>query len=145
MDTPLIISLSALALSILSPFATAWLNGRNRLKEKRMDIAERQRIRDAEFFEQHRAEVIESFVRSAMRATQNVPKSSDDTLDFGAACGEIYLYLDPSYWPDIDKAIQMVQARDNAAARTVLLGICKRLSEEKVRQPHGSVPDDAHK
>lgn len=145
MDTPLIISLSALALSIISPFAAAWLNGHNRLKEKRLDIEERQRIRDDEFYQRHRAEVIEDFIRSAMRTTQNGPKSAEDVLTFGESCGEIYLYLDAKYWPDIDAIIANIQSRNLVGARNVLQQLCKALSSENVRTPHSAVPDNAHK
>lgn len=145
MDTPLIISLSALALSIISPFATAWLNGHNRLKEKRLDIEERQRIRDDEFYRGHRAEVIEDFVRSAMRISQNIGSHSSDILDFGASCGEIYMYIDSRYWPEVDSIIQSVQSSNRSGARASLQRLCKELSAENIRAPHSAVPDNAHK
>lgn len=145
MDTPLIISLSALVLSIISPFAAAWLNGHNRLKEKRLEIEERQRIRDDEFYRLHRAEVIENFIRSAMRISQSIGRSGADVLNFGESCGEIYMYLDSRYWPEVDSIIQSVQASNRSGALVSLQQLCKELSAENIRAPHSAVPDNAHK
>ena len=66
-------------------------------------------------------------------------------MNFGESCGEIYMYLDSRYWPEVDSIVQSVQASNRSGALVSLQQLCKELSAENIRAPHSAVPDNAHK
>ena len=64
LDLPIIISICALVLSILSPVLSAWISGHYRIKEKKLDLTA---AKDKELHEiqvRHKMEVIEEYVRA---------------------------------------------------------------------------------
>lgn len=90
MEVSIVISGIALAVSVLSPFFTAMLNNRFRLK-----------IMRKQFYHKHRAEVIEGYLSSA---GQIIYSGSPESLSaFGKFSHEIFLYADPKMWSDIEK------------------------------------------
>ena len=104
---PIIISVCALVLSIISPVLSAWLNGRYRIKEKKLDLmASREKdLREVQV--RHKMEVIEEYVRAVGELSKydNLNKE----VAYGAVSGQIYLYVDKKYWPllaDISEAIK---------------------------------------
>ena len=131
-DLSLIIALAALLLSILSPFFSAWINGHYRLKEKKLDIAAEREKEQQTFYVHHRAEVIERYISAAGSAIKN--PCPDTMAAFGASQGEVYLYVDASLWPELDKLDSMVKYHpDIVEGLSLLNSICKSLSLEEVR------------
>ena len=127
-----IIAAAALLLSILSPVISAWITGRYSLKQKRLELQHQRELHDSDFYERHRAEVIERFVRAAGALVEW--EDSSTKKEFGEASGEIYLYVSPSLWGDIDEFHTAMDTRDQQA-RFLYLDLCQDLSREAVRKP----------
>ena len=118
----IVIAAIALVVSVLSPIFTAILNNRYQLKLKRI-----------EFNLQHRAEVIEGYIRTAGKATKS--PTYENISDFGKYANEIYLYLDDSFWPYLD-TINNSLIFDNFIYETAyqnLQILTKKLSNSSVR------------
>ncbi|WP_297201412.1 hypothetical protein [uncultured Flavonifractor sp.] len=118
LNLSLFISVAALVLSVLSPLISALVNGIFRIKEKNIDIAAKQKEQEREFYYQHRAEV------------------TDRDQDFVTAMGEVYIYVDKSLWPLIDKIAQYVYSDNAFAAKDDFIELCKALSAEDIRTKH---------
>lgn len=131
-DLNLAIALAALLLSLLSPIFSALITGHFRLKEKRLDLAAEREKEQQSFYNQHRAEVIERFISAAGAALKDPERST--LAAYGAAKGEIYLYVDKALWSEIDRLDALVQySADNSEGLSLLSSICKQLSLEEVR------------
>lgn len=129
MDWSTIIALVALVISVVSPFLTTVLS--NRFK---------QRIRNQDFYDRHRAEVIESFIKSAGAFIKS-SSSRETWAEFGANMGEIYLYTDESLWPSLDKLNELLRSHitvnnDLALCHQLLIHICKELAENPPRSKY---------
>lgn len=129
----LIIALAALALSVLSPIFSAWISGRYQLKLKRLELKNEAERRRQEFYDAHRAEVIENFITTAGAAIQD---QTFQTMNaFGRSAGEIYLYLPEKLWPLVEAVSEDLAASETKGAAESLTILCKKLSAENVR-PH---------
>nr|DAO94538.1 MAG TPA: hypothetical protein [Caudoviricetes sp.] len=85
-DAPLIISLAALVLAILSPLVTAWVQGKYRLKEIKQEAQRDAQRHEQQYYTEHRTEVIENYIRAGMRLS--VTESTADIAAFEVASGE---------------------------------------------------------
>lgn len=126
-----IIAATAVLLSILSPFITAAITARNNLKLQKLQFKHDLEIRNAEFYTRHRADVIERFIRSAGAMIEWEDPAT--AKEFGTASGEIYLYVSPSLWQNIDSLLAAMRT-STAQARDEYLDLCKLLNREAVRK-----------
>lgn len=125
-DPSLIIALAALALSILSPLASAWISGHYRIKEIELQQKHEQERERQSFYIQHRAEVIEKYIRSAGAVIY--AKSSGDLREFGEVAGEIYFYLDKSEWTWVEVLNDEINRYDWDGAKGSLFHLCEILA-----------------
>lgn len=139
-DAPLIISLAALVLAILSPLATAWLQGKYRLKEIKQETQRDAQRYERQHYTEHRTEVIENYIRAGMRLS--VTESTADIAAFEIASGEIYLYLGKEYWELLSLVDGAVETGQYADIRFLVLGLSKKLVEndDMPRQPISRTP-----
>lgn len=90
MNWSIFIAAIALLISIISPILTAIINNHYKIKEYK-----------SEFYEKHRAEVIERYLNSVGSTLYR--QDLDDIREYGRSFAEIYLYV-PSYlWDTLDK------------------------------------------
>lgn len=154
MESSLIVALSAIVLSILSPIASAWINGHYRMKEKEaelthareqaaLELAHAREQEERTFYLQHRAEVIERYISATGAVLKQ--STSQNLSAYGAAKGEIYLYVEDYLWDQIDELDKHVsfshEPEDDAAFRA----ICKELSYENVRPKNKPEPEQDSK
>ena len=104
LDLSLVIAIAALVLSALSPLISALVSGVFNIKEKRLDISAKKNEQEQEFYYRHRAEVIENYIRATGEEIESLTRTSH--ANFGSVMGEIYLYVDSSLWPLLDKISQ---------------------------------------
>lgn len=116
-----IVSLSALAISVLSPFITAAINNRHERKMFRLH-----------FYEQHRAEVIEAYVSSAGRCIYG-GFMCNDVAEFGSICGEIFTYIDSAHWDLISQLNYQIQISDSKNAIQSLKELSQIIAFQNVR------------
>lgn len=109
-DVSTAISICAVLFSLCSAVAAPVITGHYRLKEKKLELRAEARRRQKEYYEAHRAEVIERYISAAGYACQS---PSDGNASFGAVQNEIYLYVDESLWPKLDE-IALRLKRDSA-------------------------------
>ncbi len=132
-DWSLLIAIAALIFSVASPIFSAWLSGRYQLKLKRLELQSEAERRRQEFYDAHRAEVIETYITTAGAAIQ---EQTFQTMNaFGRSAGEIYLYLPENLWPLIESLNEELSSGDVSGAGQTLSSLCKLLSAENVR-PH---------
>lgn len=139
-DTSLIISIVALVASAVSPLVTALLQGRFRLREKQMEIDDAKRRRDQQYYTEHRAEIIENYIHTGMKAA--AIGAPDDIAAFEVASGEIYFYLPKDYWDLLDIIDDYAERDEYNDIRVPMTMLCKRLIEnnDMPRQPISSTP-----
>ena len=130
--TSILISVAALVLSILSPVVSAWINGHYKIKEKEIDYHHEKEQQSRAFYLQHKAEVIENYIKTAGRVI-NSNGLPENKQKFGEAMGEIYLYIPESQWPLIDNVSQFISNKNYEQAAISLVGLCKFLSAYNVR------------
>ena len=123
----LIISIAALALAGLSPIASAVVQ----LITRKMELDAEAQRRRAEFYDQHRAEVIERYITAVGEICKN--ESPQDLHAYGKSLGEIYLYVDSSLWPKLDAISKAITLHDFQAPAEELIQLCKELSHNEVR------------
>lgn len=126
-DAPLIISLAALVLAILSPLITAWVQGKYRLKEIKQEAQRDAQRYEQQYYTEHRAEVIENYIRAGMQVSAT--KSSADIAAFEVASGEIYLYLGKEYWELLGLVDRTVETGQYTDIRFLMLDLSKKLVE----------------
>lgn len=142
-DLSLVIAVAALVLSALSPLITSLIGGIFRLKEKSLDINERQNDQEIEFYYRHRAEVIEQYIKAAGQVIER--GSGQNEEKFGATMGEVYLYVDESLWPLLDSITDYIHTDRNASAKEDLIKLCKALSSTNIRTKDQSQPQHTDK
>ena len=127
-DNPaLTISVAALALSIFSPIASAIVQ----LIARKMDLnAETERRRE-EFYDKHRAEVIERYITAVGEVCKT--ELPQDLHAYGKALGEVYLYVDQSLWPLLDTISEKIERHDFQPPTEELIQLCKALADGSVR------------
>ena len=132
-DYSLIIAIAALLFSVASPVISEWLRGRFSLKQKELDAKINRETQNRIFYSQHRAEVIESFIRSAGQVIKSHTREN--------CSGEIYLYLDKKLWGTVDLIRSYIQEENWQQADSCLEELCKDLSDEKVRSEYEPEPE----
>lgn len=130
-DLSLVIAVAALVLSALSPLITSWIGGIFRLKEKSLDINERQNDQEIEFYYRHRAEVIEQYIKATGRVIELDTLNNEEI--FGSTMGEVYLYVDESLWPLLDSITDYIHTGSHASAKEDFIKLCKALSYTNIR------------
>ena len=128
----IIISVAALALSIVSPVVSSWITGYYKIKEKENDYLHEKEQQSKDFYLQHKAEVIEKYIKTAGIVIKS-NGFSDSKQKFGEAMGEIYLYIAESQWPLIDNVSRFIAEKNYEQAEKSLIGLCKYLSAYNVR------------
>lgn len=131
-DMAVVIAIAALIFSVLSPILSAVITGSYRLKEKKLEMESEQIKRRQTFYNEHRAQVIENYIRSV--GAQIAGMSTDIETDYNAAMGEVYLYLDTSLWYLIEKIDTELVDGDVELAKDSLVTLCKQLSNDKIRK-----------
>lgn len=130
-DLSIVIAIAALVLSALSPLISAFVNGKFRIKEKKLDITAKKQEQEREFYYRHRAEVIENYIRATGQVIE--ADAQKNQMDFGSAMGEIYLYVDRSLWPLLDRIADYIHNENGFKAKDDFIELCKTLSSENVR------------
>ena len=128
----IIISVAALALSIVSPVVSAWISGHYKMKEKEIDLNHDRELQSKRFYLQHKADVIENYIRTAGTVIKS-NGSPGDKQKFGEAMGEIYFYIPEAQWPLIDHVSRFISERNYEQADKSLIDLCKYLSSYNVR------------
>lgn len=132
-DWSLIIAVAALAFSLASPIVAAWISGHYQLKQKQLEFKNAKELRQQQFFDEHRAQVIETYITTAGAAIQE--PSHQTMVSFGKSAGEIYLYVPDTLWRQIDTLNEEIADGDTDAAEATFTMLCKALSKENIR-PH---------
>ena len=138
-DLSLIIAISALVLSVLSPILSSIISGLFRVKEMRLQLQSDVEKGYQKFYEQHRAEVIERYINAVGKNVQ--ASFSANRQEFGEAGGEIYLYVDESLWPLLDSITDKISNRQSPKEEYILL--CKALASKNVRPKHEQQPEQS--
>lgn len=133
MEISTIISGAALVLAILSPIISSWISGHYRMKELEIMKKGEKEKRHQEFFEEHRAAVIEKYMSAVGKCCNHYNLANKDNL--GEYMGEIYLYVDKSLWPLIDKINGAIFAQ-KAVPIEDFTQLCKQLMDDNVRPKH---------
>lgn len=121
-----IIAVSALVSSVVCPMLTVIINNHYQMK-----------ISNREYYDKHRAEVIEDYIRCAGCMT----KYPDETVfqNYGKSNKEIYLYLPENLWNTVDCIEKSISNRDYDTASDNLSKLCKELNKYPPRlKKHGS-------
>lgn len=140
-DVSLVISIVALILSILSPVASSIISGVFHFAEKKMELKAEAERRNHEFYEQHRAEVIERYINAVGKAAQNFRVGNRQ--EFGESMGEIYMYVNQSLWPLLDSIANKFDRHNPGDPSAELKELCQRLSSDNIRPKHKENPDCA--
>lgn len=107
-----IISGITLLAAIFSPAITTVINNRHTAKMQRM-----------EYYEKHKAEVIEKYIQAAGKAIKN---ATDTCMqEYGEASTEVYFYIPEEYWDILDELDNRISNYDYAEARLCLREFCK--------------------
>lgn len=131
MDVSTKIALIALTFSLVSPIISSCINGYYDMKRIDKENERRAEEHKQNFYIQHRAEVIESFIRNMGKCLQY--SNEENFIDFSASSGEIYLYVDKSLWPMIDTVIEKARQNAQEEGLKVFYSLCKALSSTDVR------------
>ena len=124
----LVISISALLFSILSPIVTAIINGHYSIKEKNLTMLSNSAKENNDFYIKHRAKVIEAYLSAAGKVVYfNDKKASSN---FGKCATEIYLYIDESEWHYIDSINQGISSFKYLETRDALESLAKIIAKK---------------
>lgn len=130
-DLPLTISLVALILSVVSPVIASIISGAFQIWQKRIELNAAKEKRKQRFYEQHRAEVIERYIRAVGKACRMGTVANLD--EFGASMGEIYLYVSKDHWELLDRIATKLDRQKFVNPSEDLTKLCKALSDENIR------------
>ena len=117
-------------LSVLSPIISEFMRGCFTVKAKKLDIKNEAIKRNQEFYEEHRAIVIERYIKAVGNAISVL--SIENETDYTAAMGEAYLYIDKELWPLIEEIHSRILNGDESVINSYIK-LCKKLSSENVR------------
>lgn len=121
MNWSVFIAATALFVSIFSPAITTLIDNRFKLKKYRI-----------EFYEKHRAEVIEKYLNAVGAAIYQ--QEIEDIREYGKSFAEIYLYV-PSYlWHTLDKIGFEISEKSYDPAKALLAELSKQLSTDPPRK-----------
>ena len=135
-EPEMLLAFIALFLSLVSPIISALINGVFSLVQRNNQLKDDRNRRKFDFYEQHRAEVIERYIREAGRASKLDTK--ENLAEFGSVMGEIFLYTDKSLWPSIEKINAKLNMRTRQDASEELEVLCKELSLDGIRSAQGA-------
>ena len=111
-----------LALSVISPIITTWMNHRFQLKLAELDA----RNKEIENHYLKKRDIIEKFISATGKCLFH---ANDSVL---RECGEsfyaIYAYTPASLWPDIDRLLLMIRKREYEQAQDHFSALTKSLS-----------------
>lgn len=124
----LIISISALLFSVLSPIVTAIINGHYSIKEKDLAMRSNSAKENNDFYIKHRAKVIEAYLSAAGRVIYYDDKKA--STNFGKCAAEIYLYIDESEWHYIDSINQGISSFKYLETRDALESLAKIIAKK---------------
>lgn len=124
----LIISISALLFSVLSPIVTAIINGHYSIKEKDLAMRSNSAKENNDFYIKHRAKVIEAYLSAAGRVIYYDDKNA--STNFGKCAAEIYLYIDESEWHYIDSINQGISSFKYLETRDALESLAKIIAKK---------------
>ena len=114
-----IASTIALITAIISPIITTILNNRHQIK-----------MHNINFYESHRAEAIENYLKATGYAIQDQSSLSEQ---YGKHLAEIYLYLPEELWDYIDKIDAFLRQSQFDAAKSNFISLCKALHKNPPR------------
>lgn len=138
LDLSLVIAIAALVLSAVSPLISSLVNGHFRIKEKKLDITEKQFEQERDFYYRHRAEVIESYIKATGQFIESGSCAKQE--NFGATMGEIYFYVDKSLWPLLDHILYTIHTDRYYDAKDDFIELCKALSSADIRAENKRQP-----
>lgn len=132
-----ILAIAISSCSLVFSVAAALAAGRYRLREKELELRAEAERRSAEFYETHRAEVIERYVSAAGAACCS-PHNS--LARFWECQGELYFYVDSSLWPLLNAIGEKLMPACDCNADVELpfeqlALLCQKLAESGVRKP----------
>lgn len=131
-DLSMAIALAALILSVLSPFISSLLDGHYRIKEKKLDIMQENEKYRKQFYEEHRAKVVEHYIKAVSNRMTALTVESES--DYIASMSEVLLYLDnplQKYVFDINNGID---TNDNSVVISSLISLSKELQKDGLRK-----------
>ncbi len=108
-----------------------------------MEIEAENARRRQQFYDQHRAEVIETYITAVGSVARS--KAYSGIIEYGKAMGEIYLYTDESLWPLLDSISEKITKNRSEDVSEELKELCKKLSHYDVRPKDQYVPDKHQK
>lgn len=112
-----IISGIALIAAVISPVLTTIINNSHQTKNNNRN-----------YYESHRAEVIESYIRYT-GSMSNMCSSSEDFRQYGKYSKEIYLYLPENLWHYIDEIDCYISESQYVVVSETLSQLCKELNQ----------------
>ena len=142
-DLSLAIAIAALILSALSPLVSSIIGGIFHYMEKKLELKAEVERRNHEFYEQHRAEVIERYINAVGKAAQNF--AVGNRQEFGESMGEIYMYVDKSLWPLLDSIASKINKHTPGDPSAELRELCQKLSADSIRPKHEGKPNSINK
>ena len=116
------IAFAALAFSFVSPLFSVF--AQHKIRRMELDFELEKQSRD--FYDRHRAEVIERYITAAGRACKL--RGGTNLADFGASMGEIYLYTAPELWPLLDRITEKLDKHEQELPLGELQELCKALA-----------------
>lgn len=131
-DLTLIVAIAALVLSIVSPFVSSLISGHYRIKERELDAVDEHKRYHRQFYEAHRAEVIERYISAASNRIASDTMESE--ANYLSAMSEVYLYLDEPLWKFVYDVNSGIDTNDESLAISSLLSLCKNLAREGIRK-----------
>lgn len=130
-DLSLAISLVALVLSVVSPVISSIISGAFQIWKKKIEVKADKEKREQRFYEQHRVEVIERYIRAVGKACRMGTAANFD--EFGASMGEIYLYVSEKHWDLLNSIATKLDRQKFMNPSEEFTELCKALSNEGVR------------
>ena len=125
------ISIIALASTVVSPLLTALINSYCSIRLRKLEMKHEKDLREQQYYTQHRSDVIERYITAAGKAAR--VRNVEAKMEFGAAMGEIYLYVDESDWPLLAEIETNILYSDKEAGTEALTNLCKKLAHSGVR------------
>lgn len=116
-----ILSLVALAASVLSPILTALITNHHQRK-----------MHEINFFETHRAETIERYIQAAGAVIRSGTQST--FTEYGACLGEIYFYVPQDLWWHLDQISHFLNEPNYKSAADHFTELCKKLANDPPRR-----------
>ena len=132
-DTSTVIAVCALLFSLLSPLLTAIIQNVGESRRQKRESQQKAELLNQQFYLQHRAEVIERYIRATGAALRLQTK--ENVTEYGMAMGEIYLYVPKELWPKLDKMDKSIDLYNSDTPSELFAEICKDLASLEPRSP----------